>query len=101
MIPLFIISLTYVAPLERLDELMPEHVAFLDRYYAEGTFLVSGRKVPRTGGVILARGGSREEIVKIIENDPFRREGVAEYDVIEFIATRTSGALVDYREKLP
>ncbi|MGH3867668.1 MAG: YciI family protein [Pseudonocardiaceae bacterium] len=98
---MFIISLTYVAPLERLDELMPEHVAFLDRYYAEGTFLVSGRKVPRTGGVILARGGSREEIVKIIENDPFRREGVAEYDVIEFIATRTSGALVDYREKLP
>jgi uncharacterized protein YciI len=101
MIPLFIISLTYVAPLERLDELMPGHAAFLDRYFADGTFLASGRKVPRTGGVILARGGSREEIVKIIEDDPFRREGVAEYDVIEFVATRTSGALVDYREKLP
>lgn len=100
MIPLFLISLTYVASLERLDELMSEHAAFLDRYYADGTFLVSGRKVPRTGGVILACGGSREEIFKIIENDPFRREGVAEYDVIEFVATRTSGALVDYREKL-
>jgi hypothetical protein len=57
--------------------------------------------VPRTGGVILARRGFREEILKIIEDDQFRREGVAEYDVIEFVATRTSGALVDYREKLP
>ncbi|MGB6165578.1 MAG: YciI family protein [Pseudonocardiaceae bacterium] len=98
---MFIISLTYVASLERCDELIPEHAAFLDRYYADGTFLVSGRKVPRTGGVILARGGSREEILKIIENDPFRREGVAEYDVIEFAATRTSGALEEYREELP
>jgi hypothetical protein len=39
--------------------------------------------------------------MKIIENNPFRREGVAEYDVIEFVVTRTSGVLVDYWEKLP
>lgn len=101
MVQLFIISLTYVASLERLDELMSEHSAFLDRYYADGTFLASGRKVPRTGGVILARGGSREEIWKIIDDDPFRREWVAEYDVIEFVATRTTESLSDYRELLP
>lgn len=101
MVQLFIISLTYLASFERLDELMSEHSSFLDRYYADGTFLASGRKVPRTGGVILARGGSREEILKIIDDDPFRRERVVEYDVIEFVATRTSESLADYRELLP
>ena len=54
--PLCLIVLTYVKPLEEVDALLPAHVAWLDQGYAQGLFLVSGRRVPRTGGVIVTRG---------------------------------------------
>lgn len=75
---MFIISLTYIKPLEEVDTLLEEHVTYLKEQYALGNFLASGRKVPRTGGVILARGASREEIETIITLDPFHSYGVAE-----------------------
>jgi len=56
---MFVIELTYKADLKEIDAHMKAHVAFLDKYYAAGNFLVSGRKVPREGGIILAVGKSR------------------------------------------
>ena len=51
---MFIVDLTYVKPLEEVDKNIQEHMLFLDKYYSSGKFLISGRKVPRTGGVIIA-----------------------------------------------
>jgi hypothetical protein len=51
---MFVIELTYKVPLTQIDAMMKEHVAFLDRHYAAGTFLLSGRKLPRDGGIIIA-----------------------------------------------
>ena len=51
---------------------MAAHVRFLKKYYASGHFLVSGRKIPRDGGIILAVGKRRDEIEAIIKEDPFR-----------------------------
>ena len=56
---MFVLLLTYVRPLAEVDALMREHVAWLDEHYAAGRFLVSGRRIPRTGGVIVARGDDR------------------------------------------
>jgi len=56
---MFVIELTYTAPLKDIDASMPAHMKFLKKYYAAGTFLVSGRKIPRDGGIILAVGDSR------------------------------------------
>lgn len=67
---MFIISLTYIKPLEKVDALLKEHVAYLKEQYSLGHFLASERKVPRTGRVILAHGVSREEIETIITLDP-------------------------------
>jgi uncharacterized protein YciI len=95
---MFIISLTYIKPLEEVDALLDEHVAYLKVQYALGTFLASGRKVPRTGGVILARTVSREEIETIITLDPFYTHGVAEYEITEFSPTMTIDELAFLRE---
>ncbi|WP_147822276.1 YciI family protein [Salidesulfovibrio onnuriiensis] len=85
---MFLILLTYVKPLEAVDACLEGHVAFLEKYYGLGKFLCSGRKNPRTGGVILCRAASAEEVRTIIAEDPFHREGVAEYEVIEFEPTK-------------
>ncbi|MFF7247280.1 YciI family protein [Embleya sp. NPDC008237] len=90
---MFVITLTYVAPLEDIDALLPGHLEWLDRHYATGTLLTSGRRVPRTGGVILARATDRAALDAVLAEDPFRREGVATYDVVEFVPTRTAPGL--------
>jgi uncharacterized protein YciI len=85
---MFIIDLNYIVPLEQLDAHMKEHVAFLKKYYAKNTFVASGRKVPRTGGIILALAKSKEEVEKIMNEDPFITLKLAEFTVIEFLTSQ-------------
>ncbi len=82
---MFVILLNYLKPLSEVERFVAEHRAFLERYYASGDFLLSGRKEPRTGGVILAQAKTRAEIESIILNDPFKREEIAAYEIIEFL----------------
>ena len=81
---MFVIELIYKVELTKIDENMRAHMAFLKKHYAAGRFLVSGRKVPREGGIILALGESREEIEAIVKEDPFVARGLAEFRIIEF-----------------
>ena len=90
---MFVIELTYQAPLEKLDAAMKAHVAFLKKYYASGNFLVSGRQIPRTGGIILAVGESKEKIEAIMNEDPFCSEGLAVFRVIEFRASQRADSV--------
>jgi uncharacterized protein YciI len=87
---MFVLLLTYTRPLEDVDALMRDHMAWLREHYAAGRFVVSGRRVPRTGGVILARGDDRDEIEAIAAADPFVRGGVATCEVVEFRASQTA-----------
>jgi len=90
---MFIIDLNYVAPLEELDKHMFDHVQYLKKYYEENLFLASGRKVPRTGGIILCIAKSEKEVNKIISEDPFYKLKLAEFKVTEFLASQSHPAL--------
>lgn len=85
---MFILSLTYKVDLAEVDRHLEAHIAWLKAGYEEGLFLASGRKNPRTGGVILARG-DRQRIDAVIASDPFSLHAVADYVVTEFSATMT------------
>ena len=85
---LFVVELVYKATLAEIDAAMAAHVKFLKQYYAAGNFLVSGRKIPRDGGIILAVAGSRKTIEEIIHKDPFVERGLADFRVIEFRASQ-------------
>ena len=85
---MFVIELIYKADLAEIDRHMTAHVKFLKKYYAAGNFLVSGRKIPRDGGIILAVGESREQMEAIIEEDPFYERGLADFRIIEFRASQ-------------
>jgi len=80
----FIVELIYKADLAKIDAAMRSHMAFVNKHYAAGTFVVSGRKIPRDGGVILAVGKTRAEIEAIAKEDPFCKLGLAEFRIIEF-----------------
>jgi uncharacterized protein YciI len=85
---MFVIELTYKAALTEIDAHMNAHVKYLNTHYAAGRFLLSGRKIPRDGGIILALGGTKQEIEAIVAQDPFHRHGLADFRVIEFRASQ-------------
>jgi uncharacterized protein YciI len=85
---MFVIELVYKADLSAIDAHMAAHVRFLKKYYASGNFLISGRKIPRDGGIILAVGKSRLEVEAIVQEDPFHKHGLADFRIIEFRASQ-------------
>jgi len=85
---MYVIELIYKVPLSRIDANMTAHVAFLKKYYAAGQFLVSGRKIPRDGGIIIAVGDSRDQIERIVKQDPFVQRDLADFRIIEFRASQ-------------
>ena len=87
---MFIVTLTYLKPVEEIDALMHDHVEWLNKGYADGLFIASGRRVPRTGGVILARSGDAAGLDAFLAEDPFVIHGAARCDVVEFTPSMTA-----------
>ena len=85
---MFIVNLTYIKELSQVDSFISEHNAFLDKFYAENKFICSGRKIPRSGGIILANIKDRSELDEIIRQDPFFKNGIAKYEITEFSPTK-------------
>ena len=85
---MYIILLTYVRPIEEIETHITAHRDFLERHYAAGHLVCSGPRDPRTGGVIVTRFESDEEVKRFIESDPFYGANVAEYQTIRFNPTR-------------
>lgn len=90
---MFVIELTYKAELSEIDAAMKPHVAWLQRHYAAGTFIASGRKIPREGGIILATAPDRAVVEAIVREDPFVARGLADVRVIEFRASQRADDL--------
>ncbi|MCW5254185.1 MULTISPECIES: YciI family protein [unclassified Streptomyces] len=95
---MFVLELSYTAPLAAVDAVLEEHVAWLDGLYDQGLVLASGRKEPRDGGVLVVVAPDRARIEEIVAGDPFVTAGVCAYRVTEFVATRTAPELAAHRE---
>lgn len=85
---MFIVDLKYIVPLEKLDEHMEAHVQFLRKYYDQHIFVASGRKVPRTGGIILALAKDEEALKKILMEDPFYINRLADFTITQFLTSQ-------------
>ena len=90
---MFIVILTYKVAIEEVEKHLEAHVEYLKKQYEAGNFIASGRKVPRTGGVILSKTDSKEELENVLSQDPFNINDVADYEIIEFVPTMTSKEL--------
>lgn len=97
---MYVLTLTYLVGLEQVDRVRDAHMVWIGEQYEAGRFLASGAKVPRDGGVILARQMGREELDEVIASDPFTREGVAAYEVVEFRATSVAEGLEALQERV-
>lgn len=87
---MFIINLSYKVDLTLVDTHLNKHIEYLETYYQKGVFQASGRKEPRTGGIILATCSSKDDLISIINKDPFKIHDLADYEIIEFTPSKTS-----------
>lgn len=85
---MYIVSLTYKVGLEEVDKVFPEHIAYIEKFHVAGKYIISGRREPRVGGVLIAAHCSREEIEEIVRNDPYNLKGIADFEIIDLIPTR-------------
>lgn len=95
---MFIANLTYLKPLSEVEKHLEDHIAFLDKYFKDGKFICSGRKNPRTGGIIIFNAKDEAEMQKIISEDPFKVYGISSYEIIEFNPTKYAPALKTFIE---
>lgn len=90
---MFIVHLTYHAPIAEVDKYLQAHREYLDYYYKQGILIMSGPLTPRTGGIILAVKMNRTELEKILDKDPFHIAGIASYQLTEFTPVKHCEAL--------
>ncbi|NVI07343.1 YciI family protein [Paraburkholderia youngii] len=90
---MYVINLIYTAPLDRIDDALDAHRAFLAKQFDAGIFVAAGQKVPRDGGIILAVRIERDRLDRILASDPFAEQQLARYEVTEFKTTRIAPGL--------
>lgn len=85
---MFVIILKYKKSLEEVMKNLDAHIAFLNKYYAQNKFICSGRQEPRTGGIIMCKAKDKAEVNSMILEDPFYKNGIADYEIIKFVPTK-------------
>ncbi len=84
---MYILVSTYTEPTEVVNTRLDAHRAWLVGHYRSGRILVSGRRNPPMGGVIVVRAESAEEVAELLADDPYVRDGLVSYEVIAFDET--------------
>ena len=85
---MFLVITTYKKSMDEVERFLSAHSAFLDKYYESKKVIFSGRRNPRIGGMILFNVEKQSDVLSIIEKDPFKKNGIAEYKLFEFIPTK-------------
>jgi uncharacterized protein YciI len=68
------VALKYLAPLERMQQTVDRHRAYLRELQARGKMVCSGPFVPREGGAMLLRVEHPSEIEVLLAKDPYHVE---------------------------
>lgn len=81
---MFIITIHYLRSQDEVDDVMPQHIEFVQHHFANGFFICYGQQVPDRGSVLIARGESREQVESVMCENPFYQTGVGDFTITEF-----------------
>ncbi len=90
---MIILKSTYVSDPATLQQHLAAHLDWVEEGYGSGQFLASGLRTGSVGAVILVQGMDASAAELMLSRDPFVKNGVAEYEIVEFDASRTAGGL--------
>ncbi|MCU1282932.1 MAG: hypothetical protein JWM53_6478 [bacterium] len=75
------VVLRYLAPLERINQTVDRHRAYLRELEQQRKLVASGPLVPRTGGALLLRVADDGELASLLAGDPFAQEQLVEHTI--------------------
>ncbi|KGP62926.1 GTP cyclohydrolase [Legionella norrlandica] len=96
---MFIVQLTYLAPISEVNKYLQAHREFLDYHYKQGLLVASGPMKPRTGGIIIAATNDKAHLESIFKQDPYYLAEIAEYKFIEFTPVKHRDELKELIQK--
>ena len=79
-----VLTLTYLQPLDVIDEARPAHVRWLKEETEAGRILLAGRQESQTGGVLVTGDISVEQAGDVIARDPYQLAGLVRYERLGF-----------------
>ncbi|WP_203818247.1 YciI family protein [Paractinoplanes ferrugineus] len=74
----------YLVPLDEVDKVRDEHLAFLDGLAKQGKLVIAGRQTPPVGGLVMIDAETEEEARELMSGDPYLAKGLAEYTATGF-----------------
>jgi uncharacterized protein YciI len=78
---LFLVTLTYIRPVEEVHAHLDTHRDWLGKYATNGQILVAGPLHSGDGGLVLAHCEDRSELDALLAQDSFYIHRLVEYDV--------------------
>ena len=75
------VALKYLYPLDRMQQTVERHRAYLRQLQAQGKMVCSGPFVPREGGALLLRIEKPSEIEPILAKDPYQIEKLVSHTI--------------------
>lgn len=82
---MFLVDMQFTDLEKITPELTDAHRAYLAAQYQNNQLMFGGRKVPRTGGILLSLHQDKAELVAMLEADPFKQSGAVSYSITEFV----------------
>ena len=85
---------------KEMEALLEKHRAWFEKYFEQGNFLLVGPYLNRgASGVIIAQAQNRSVLDKILSEDAYYAEDLAEYAVHEFKAGMIAADIGAYQGK--
>lgn len=90
---MYLITITYTQPLEAVERVLPAHRQYLREATLASRIVMTGRRRPATGGLVMLRADSREEVEDFVRQDPYSTENVAAFGIVEFDVAQVAPGL--------
>ena len=78
------VVLRYLVPIERIEQTVGRHRAYLRELRSRRQLVASGPLVPRSGGGLLLRVEDEAELTRILAADPFAQEKLVEATIFNW-----------------
>lgn len=90
---MYLIAITYTQPLEAVERVLPAHRQYLRDAPLAARIVMTGRRSPPTGGLVMLRADSREEVDAFVRQDPYFTENVAAFEIVAFDVAQVAPGL--------
>ncbi|WP_391090951.1 YciI family protein [Vibrio sp. NH-UV-68] len=87
---MYLVDMNFTDMSRITPELTEQHKKYLEGQYESGLLMFGGRKVPRTGGILVSAHRTKESLLEVLESDPFVASGAVSYIITEFVPVMAS-----------